>query len=113
MSLLAVLQPNACVTPRESPFIRHVVDLWGRNIQTVMRIQYAAFRDMLSDRRYFVDLSGALDDWVEDAYVDWMHLSWRGNDLVATRLAEYVAPPRGGESVCKRDSVATPVSRRR
>jgi hypothetical protein len=91
----AVLQPNVCVASRHTAFGARVVELWGRQIREVMTIQYAEFRRVFRDVAYFCDLSHILDDAVDFAYVDWVHLAWVGNDRVAAALAAHLAS-RGG-----------------
>jgi hypothetical protein len=95
VDFVAVLQPNVCVASQDTAFGARVVELWGRQIREVMTIQYAEFRRVFQDAAYFCDLSHILDDAVDVAYVDWMHLAWVGNDWVAAAMAAHLAP-RGG-----------------
>jgi hypothetical protein len=95
VDFVAVLQPNVCVASQDTAFGARVVELWGRQIREVMTIQYAEFRRVFQDAAYFCDLSHILDDAVDVAYVDWMHLAWVGNDRVAAAMAAHLAP-RGG-----------------
>lgn len=55
-----------------------------------MNIQYAELKKAFAGASYFRDCSAALDGLVESAYVDWMHLSWNGNDRMGAVIARIV-----------------------
>jgi lysophospholipase L1-like esterase len=92
------LQPILCVskkarTPRETFMLERA----GRQLPTENFVErYDECRAQLSGVKrpnfHFWDLTGVFDARTEDVFIDQCHFGDRGNDFIAKRLAELVAP---------------------
>lgn len=59
---------------------------WKPEMMTIMNIQYEEFRIFFAGASYFFDFSNSTKDDPASAFVDWVHLSWHGNKLVAEEI---------------------------
>lgn len=84
--VVAGLQPTI-FSSRTEPFTRELLAKnWKPEMQTVMDIQYGEFKNSFDGATFFFDFSNSADSDSNNSFVDWAHLSWRGNQVVARAI---------------------------
>jgi len=59
---------------------------WGWGVDSFTREVCLGFNDKVRTDERILDLSDCLDDLEEDVFIDWMHLTGRGNQVVAEAI---------------------------
>ncbi len=92
IQFFCVLQPNAFVGNPNTENIKSIIEKDGHAngfeyYDEVLRlVQSEKYRTL---KPHFIDLTFALDD-IENAYIDFCHLSPLGNQIIARKIADTI-----------------------
>ena len=84
--VIAGLQPTIFSALSNTADREFLAKDWKPEMVTIMNIQYEEFRLSFAGATYYFDLSNSTNVEPSSAFVDWVHLSWRGNELVADEI---------------------------
>ena len=84
--VIAGLQPTIFSALSNTADREFLAKDWKPEMVTIMNIQYEEFRLSFAGATYYFDLSNSTNVEPSSAFVDWVHLSWCGNELVADEI---------------------------
>jgi hypothetical protein len=86
VKVLAGLQPTIFSALSKKEDREFLAKNWKPEMMDIMNVQYDEFRSSFVGATYFSDLSNSTNADPSGSFVDWAHLSWRGNELVAQEI---------------------------
>ena len=86
VKVLAGLQPTIFSALSKKEDREFLAKNWKPEMKEIMNVQYDEFRSSFVGATYFSDLSNSTNADPSGSFVDWAHLSWRGNELVAQEI---------------------------
>ena len=86
VKVLAGLQPTIFSALSKKEDREFLAKNWKPEMMEIMNVQYDEFRSSFVGATYFSDLSNSTNADPSGSFVDWAHLSWRGNELVAQEI---------------------------
>lgn len=86
VKVLAGLQPTIFSALSKKEDREFLAKNWKPEMMEIMNVQYDEFRSSFVGATYFFDLSNSTNADPSGSFVDWAHLSWRGNELVAQEI---------------------------
>ncbi len=84
--VIAGLQPTIFSALSSDSDRESLAKNWKPEMKTVMNIQYEEFRSSFVGADYFIDFSDSTNNDPKNSFVDWVHLSWSGNETVACEI---------------------------